>query len=294
MAVVYFMALDLNRYRLSAFELRTQLAHRSDQKSRLLRQINKYISEIATLRTIDTTSLLIVLAGLLAYLEQSLVGIPYALGAAMLAWLIARIPFMRDISAVIFERHAIFICQLAQRGGPILRFIQRPSVPQLAGSKAELLDSIQTMPSTVLLPIERQRLELVLQAEEKTVQSIMTPKKRVVMVEPSATLGPIVLSDLQKSGHGYFPVATKKGEPEGILTLSDVADIQQAKQRSSVRELMSSHVAWVEENTSLYGLAEAFLDEKQYIILVRNLEGEFSGIVTIADLMKHVLGVVKE
>jgi len=122
----------------------------------------------------------------------------------------------------------------------------------------------------------------------------MTHKKRVVMVEPSATLGPIVLSDLQKSGHGYFPVATKKGEPEGILTLSDVSDIQLAKQRSSVRDIMSQHIAWVEESTSLYELAGAILQEKQYLILVRNLEGEFSGVVTMADLMKHLLGIVKE
>jgi CBS domain containing-hemolysin-like protein len=56
---------------------------------------------------------------------------------------------------------------------------------------------------------------------------------------------------------------------------------------------MSAHTAWAQEDASLFELAAAFLKEKQYVMLVRNQEGEFSGLVTIADLMKHLLGVVK-
>ena len=89
-------------------------------------------------------------------------------------------------------------------------------------------------------------------------------------------------------------MVTKKGEPEGILKLSDISDLQTAKQRSQVREQMSSHLSWVEESTSLYELAAAILQEKQYLVLVRNENAEFSGIVTIADLMKHLVGIVKE
>ena len=57
-------------------------------------------------------------------------------------------------------------------------------------------------------------------------------------VEPSATLGPIVLSDLQKTGHGYFPVLASGGDVEGILRLADVSDIAAAKKRSTVSELL--------------------------------------------------------
>lgn len=57
---------------------------------------------------------------------------------------------------------------------------------------------------------------------------------------------------------------------------------------------MSMNIAWVEEDASLFELAKAFLEEKQYIALVKNQEGECSGLVTIADLMKHLLGIVKE
>ena len=61
-----------------------------------------------------------------------------------------------------------------------------------------------------------------------------------------------------------------------------------------MRDIMSSQLIWVEEETSLAELIQAFLQEKQYLMLVRNLDGDFTGIVTIADLMKQLIGVVKE
>lgn len=161
-------------------------------------------------------------------------------------------------------------------------------------SYEEFLDTVRRLPSVVLAPQQKQRIESILSADTKTVKDIMTLKKRVVTVQPSATLGPILLSDLEKSGHGFFPVATKKGEPEGILQLRDVANIHDAKQKVHVRELMKDHIVWVADGTDLIVLTDLFLKAKQHILFVRNPEGEFSGIVTIADLIKHLVGIVAE
>ncbi|MFO0971792.1 MAG: CBS domain-containing protein [Candidatus Saccharimonadales bacterium] len=287
-ALLYFFALDLRRYYASPYELR-------QSNSKLQKLINKNYQDIAALRVFDQAILVAVTAGLLVYLEQSLAGLLYALGGITALYIVSKLTILSNIAAHLFELHYEFVCKLAAR----LRFILKYIVPLPLGehklqSREEFIDTVKTLPSTVLVPLERQRIELLFTASEKTVKDIMTPKRRITMVEPSSTLGPIVLSDLQKSGHGYFPVATKKGEPEGILNLSDLSDIQQAKQRSTVREVMSQQIAWVEEATSLYELAEAFLNEKQYLLLVRNSDTNFSGVVTIADLMKHLAGVVKE
>lgn len=293
--LLYFMALRLDRYRFSRFVLRSELAHKADAKSRMLKKINRYVHEISVLRSIDRAILLLLLTGFLVYQEQSLVGIIYTSIVVVVLWLIARISVVKKAATHIFEKHYEFVCQLTKQLGPLLRFIQ-PAVQaeSIPHSKTELIDVVQTLPSTVLLPIERQRVEAILSANLKSVKDIMTPKKRVVTIEPSATLGPIVLSDLQKSGHGYFPVVTKKGEPEGVLTLSDTIDLELAKQRSTIRELMTVHVSWVEEDTSLTELAQAIIEEKQYILLVRDSNGNFSGVVTISDLMKHLVGIVKD
>lgn len=292
--LLYFLALNLNRYRLSAFELRSDFAHKADAKSRMFKKINRYLREITTLQVIDISALLLMISGFFVYLEQSLLGIVYAAVLTGTLWLLARISFIQNLAAHIFEGHYESVCSIAQQFKGVLRFIQPAGSSEATPkSKAELVDIIQTLPSTTLLPVERQRLELVLSANEKNVKAIMTPKKRVITIEPSATLGPVVLSDLQKSGHGYFPVATKKGEPEGILTLSDVIDLELAKQHSTIRDLMTTHLTWVEEDTSLFELAQAILEEKQYVVLARDQEGNFSGLVTISDLMKHLVGITK-
>lgn len=294
LCLAYCIALDLNRYRMSKFELRSINTGATDLQNRMLKKVHKYVAEISTLRRIVIAVLTVLITGFLVYLEQSLVGIVYTLILITVLLLATRLSIIKNIATAIFEKNYEFICSTAKRLSAVLRFIEpRNTTEHILRSKAELIDTIQTLPSTVLLPAQRHRVETVLQADEKVVEDIMTPKKRVVMVEPSAVLGPIVLSDLQKSGHGYFPVATKKGEPEGILALSTVADLEVAKQRNTIRELMSTHIAWVEEGTSLSELARLALVEKQYILLVRNTNNNFSGLVTISDIMKHLVGIVK-
>lgn len=295
-ALLYFVALRLSRYRLSQFELRSSFAHKNDKESQMLKSINKHFSEITILRLVDIAVLLILISGLFVYLEQSLVGIVYTVSLMILIWLLAKLKVVQNLASQFFEQHYEFVCQVVVRLKPILKpvAVSSSDSDRLIHSRAELLDIVQTLPSRVLLPVERQRLESILRAEEKTVKSIMTPKKRITTIEPSAILGPVVLSDLQKTGHGYFPVATKKGEPEGVLILSEATDVQLTKGRTAVREVMSSHIAWAEEDASLFELTTLFLKEKQYLMLVRNQEGEFNGLVTIADLMKHLLGIVKD
>ncbi len=287
-AILYFFALDLRRYFASQFILRQS----RDSKLKL---INKRYRDIAALRLVDLVTFITIGGGLLVYLERSLIGVVYALVGIAVLYFISKLSFVSNGAAIIFEQHYEFVCRLAGRLQFALQYVsvQLPQ-PQKFQSRDELIDVMKALPSTVLPPVERQRMELLLSSSEKTVKDIMTPKRRVTMVEPSSTLGPVVLSDLQKSGHGYFPVVPKKGEPEGVLALGDLADIHQAKQRATVRELMTPHVSWVEEAVSLYALAETFLHEKQYLLLVRDTDANFSGVVTIADLMKHLLGVVKD
>lgn len=284
------------RFHISEFAFREQLGHHPGAQAKLFRQAYKQLPILRTWRLVT-----LVLSGTLSvtlfgYLVDPLaLGILYALLGFTAAALLAKLSFFKTMADSLFIRLLEPILKIVTVCQPLLRMLGSNvrSTVAAPGSKAEFADQLRQLPSTVLSPNERQRLESVLASGDKTAKDIMTPKKRVVSVEPSATLGPVVLSDLQKSGHGYFPVATKKGQPEGILALSDVADIQVAKQRPLVRDLMREQFSWVEEDTSLDELTQAFLQEKQYLILVRNLDSEFTGVVTIADLMKHTLGVVK-
>jgi CBS domain containing-hemolysin-like protein len=295
-ALLLRFSVKLRQFEVSEFVFRQQIEHHSGQEAKLRRSLYKQLPQVKMLQALEISIFLLLGAALFSHLNKPVLGVLYAFASLLALTALSRLSWVQHISRQVFMRSLPGVLAVAEFLKPLWLITGLPPRREtvLPSTLGEFTDQLRRIPSTVLQPVQRQRLESVLAGEEKTVKDIMTPKKRVVMVEPSATLGPIVLSDLQKSGHGYFPVATKKGEPEGILTLSDVSDIQLAKQRSLVRDIMSQHIAWVEEGTSLYELASAILQEKQYLVLVRNIEGEFSGVVTTADLMKHLLGIVKE
>jgi len=294
--ILLIAGVKLDQFELSEFAFREQMSEYTGKIAKLRRSLHKKLPQVRLLQRLELVIAGVLSVTLLTQLVQPILGALYALILFALINVLTRIRFVQTVSIKLFEPSLELILKTTEILQPIW-FVVGTSKPReivQPASLEEFTDQLRRIPSTVLNPTRRQRLESVLESEDKSVKDIMTPKRRVVMVEPSATLGPIVLSDLEKSGHGYFPVATKKGEPEGILKLSDLSDLQTAKQRSQVREQMSSHISWTEETATLYELALIILREKQYLILVRNEANEFIGVVTIADLMKHLLGVVEE
>lgn len=290
-------AVNLKQYELSEFVLREQFGGRSDVYSKLRRSLNKRLPKVKRLQQVEVCVLFAIGVALFTYLNNPpALGLVYSLASLLFIALLQRLGFVQRMSSKLFEWSLDVVIKVVDALGVVWWLLgvppKRDSVQ--VSSQDELLDVLRRLPSTVVNPNQRQRLENVLLAENKTVKDIMTIKKRVIMVSPSATLGPIVLSDLQKTGHRYFPVATPKGEVEGVLHLNDVSDIQAAKQHSTVRELMSEQMSWVNSTSSIYELIHIFLKDKQYLALVRNSDQEFVGIVTIADVMKHLLAITKE
>lgn len=296
LAMILIGAVKLNQFEMSEFAFKEELLNQTGEQAKLRKALHKLLPKVRLLQVVELVLALVISVALFSYLNNPILGTLYALISLFIIVVVSRLQFVQKFAKDIFIQSLEVILKITELLQPLWIALGIPKRKELLQphSLLELTDQLRRLPSTVISPLQRQRLETVLESDTKVVKDIMTPKKRLILVEPSATLGPIVLSDLQKSGHGYFPVSTKKGEPEGILTLSDVSDLQLAKQRSTVRDFMSSHIAWVEETTSLQELAQAILQEKQYLVFVRNEQGELSGIVTIADLMKHLIGIVKE
>ena len=289
-------SVDLGRFDLSEFAFRDYIQSYAGKDAKLRRKLQRQLPKVRLLQKLELLLAGVASVTLFTHLLSPVLGAVYAVLSFAVINLLIRLHFIQKVGYTIFEASLELILKAVEILNPLWFVVGTTKAKELkqAASLEEFTDQLRRLPSTVLNPTRRQRLESVLESENKTVKDIMTPKRRVVMIEPSATLGPILLSDLEKSGHGYFPVATKKGQPEGILKLSDIGDIQAAKQRTQVREQMSAHMSWISEDSSLYELATTILQEKQYLIMVRSPDDEFSGLVTIADLMKHLLGVVED
>lgn len=290
------LSLRLELFYPTDFAFRALSSQSPDVRTRITKLIRPVFSEVKALRLLIVSLLSVGLLLLLGRLQPPLISAALLLVMLGVILVVARQSVAQVAATRCFEKAYSHVIQAAKILRPIWVITGLPTVQKvhLAESIEELIDQLHRLPNAVLSSQQRQRLETVLISEHKTVKDIMTRKKYVVTIEPSATLGPIVLADLQKSGHGYFPVMTKKGEPEGILALADIANIHEAKQRSKVRESMDLQIAYAEEDLSLEELANLFLQEKQYIVFVRSLDGAFSGVVTVADLMKHLVGITKE
>jgi CBS domain containing-hemolysin-like protein len=286
----------LNQYDMSEFGLKQKLADLPATKSKQLRRLHGLLPSVSLLQRVELT----VAASASVILMTALVGpftaFLFSVAIFLLLALLSRLKIVQNYSVKLFESTLDVVLTTTEKLKPLWTIIGIPSRSSSFAPESlqELLNQISKLPAPVVDSNQKQRLISVIESETKVVKDIMTPRRRVVSVKPSAILGPIVLSDLQKTGHGFFPVVDKGAEPEGVLDISDISDIQSAKQQGRVRDIMSSQLVWVEEETSLAEMIQAFLLEKQYLMLVRNLDGDFTGVVTIADLMKQLIGVVKD
>lgn len=289
------IALPLQRYAVSDFSAKHLASGAGGALGTKLRWLFRVRDHLAVLRFASVFFCILLTISLLNYRYTPWLSAAATVALLLGAVLFAKLSFMQNFSEKILLAHLSYVQSLTRFLNPFLRpfvgFFQ--TTPRQVASYEELQDDIRRLPSTILNPTQKQHIEAVLTAETKTAKEIMTPKRRIVMVEPSATLGPVLLSDLQKSGHGFFPVASKKGTPEGILHLRDVSNIHDAKQRLHVRDLMKDYLAWVTDDMNLIQLTCHFLKEKQYILFVKTTEGEFAGIVTVADLIKHLVGITE-
>lgn len=292
LALLIIGAMQFSRYSVNEFAFNRHLSEMEKHETQLHRRIYKKLSYIIALQSAQLIVFSTTLIVLMVVLVGPLLGIVYSLISFTVLWQFSRIGPIRKQAEKLFMNTVDVRFAVISYLEPVFRILGIFSRPQtqLISSFSEFKDTLRRLPSTVLSPEQRQKLETVISSENKTVKDCMTAKKQVSTVKPSATLGPVILSDLQKTGHGYFPVVTKKGDVEGILRLSDISDITAAKKHSAVNEFITPHITWLEESATLKEAMQLFLDEKQYIILVHGETGQWSGIITIADLLKHAIG----
>jgi len=287
-------ATNLAKYDLTDFQLKEQLEGKHDAKSQLLRKLHKDLALVKRQQQLELMLAFAVGVTLFTELiEPPVVGLLWALASLLAIVIFKRIGVVQKYAHQLFEYSLEFIITVANWFKPLWWLVGLPPktrlmVPQ---SEQELKDVIERT-STVSTE-ERARLASVLDADDKVAKDIMTKARSVKHVSPHATLGPVVLADLEKSGHRYFPVQDKKDGVIGMLNLRVVSDIGSAKSLGKVSDIMEEDVVWLPDDMPVFEVAQMFLNAKQYVLLVQNEEHEFAGIITVADLLKHTIAVEK-
>jgi Mg2+/Co2+ transporter CorC len=127
---------------------------------------------------------------------------------------------------------------------------------------------------------------------DKTVGSVMTPRRKVKLVSAGDTIGPLLMDELHKSGFSRFPVvkdSAKTATPQvvGTLYLNDLIGQQD---KGKVKDLAKPDVFFINEESNLRQALAAFLKTHHHLLIVVNSFEEMAGVLSIEDVLEQIIG----
>ncbi|MET0807921.1 MAG: hemolysin family protein [Pseudoxanthomonas sp.] len=135
---------------------------------------------------------------------------------------------------------------------------------------------------------ERNMVNRVLRLGDRTADSLMTPRKRIVWLDQSASYENNI-DTMRQSQFSRFPVY--RGNDQDVVGILEVKSlIDRFAERSP--EIFQNLRAplFVSESTHAMKLLEILREEQQSLALVVDEYGEIQGLVTLSDLMGAVVG----
>lgn len=179
---------------------------------------------------------------------------------------------------------------------PVARYIDKHTPNKLEHwlfSRSQLLKLFDTYHIAADSDIAQDELDIikhVLQFGDKTIASVMTPRRAVRAVSAQDTVGPLLLDELHKSGFSRFPVydgGNKKDEVVGTLYLRDLLRVRDGKK---VADVMDDKVYYVKSQAPLDHALNAFLKTSHHLFIVVDEFEEVVGVITIEDVIEQILG----
>ncbi len=137
---------------------------------------------------------------------------------------------------------------------------------------------------------EKEFIEGVLEFKQTVVKEIMTPKRRMFMLDENLSIRDAI-QEINKREHSRIPVY--RGSKEHIISVIYLKDILQAIEERK-QEMMVSSIAkkplFVEENYLIKQLFKELKGRHVHIAIVLNKKRELKGLVTMEDIIEEIVG----
>lgn len=275
---------------MSQYEL-TRLSNQGDKVAReiLMRQMR--IPELESLRMIVITIISTALVASSVFAFGLAGGVTIGALLLILAPLLVRVSLVRNLA----DRFRDFVWPYALKVtdwiSPVLKALRSRDVAAeklRVYSQDELLDIVHRSPG-VLSQAEMKRLDASLAFDGRVVSDIMTPKSQIVTADAHDTLGPLVMTELHKSGHSRYPVID--GDIDhivGILYLKELIDLKSEHQ--TVRAAMDTKVYYIREDQDLEHALHGFLRSHHHLFVVINEYRETVGLLSLEDVIETLIG----
>jgi len=127
---------------------------------------------------------------------------------------------------------------------------------------------------------------------DKTVGSVMTPRRQLKVVSTRDPIGPQLMDELHTSGFSRFPVVEEPTKSAllkvvGVLYLRDLIDYPHT---GKVGDIMKREVHYINEMQNLRGSLAVFLSTHNHLLVVVNNFEETVGVISLEDVLEQILG----
>jgi len=135
---------------------------------------------------------------------------------------------------------------------------------------------------------EREMLAGALSVSNRRVREVMTPRRRLVMIDVNATVAD-ALQELSASPYSRFPVTESGEDVVGIVTLRSLFIANERGSAGTVRDIMSAPLV-VSEIYEVSPLLNRFSSDGIHVAIVVNEFGTISGMATREDCVEEIFG----
>ncbi len=157
--------------------------------------------------------------------------------------------------------------------------------------REDLVDLIQDQKVQPYNRIDKVSLDIALHAltfGSVLVRDVMVPRRAVKMVKSDETVGPVLMSELHKSGFSRFPVFS--GKKDNLVGTLYMKDLVKAKAGGKIEKIMRDDLAYIHEEEPLTDALQAILKtHRQQYVVVNSFE-EYVGIITMEDVLEQIVG----
>lgn len=164
-----------------------------------------------------------------------------------------------------------------------------------AYEKEDLLELIKAQnhqPDNRIPPEDLRLAAGALSFGDKTVASVMTPRRRLKLVSEQEPIGPLLMDELHASGQKSFPVVSgsaKAASPHVVSTLY-LQDLVTYSGKGKVKDVAKPECYFINESQSLRQALSTFLKTRHHLLTVVNDFEEIVGVITMEDVLGQIIG----
>lgn len=162
-------------------------------------------------------------------------------------------------------------------------------------TKHELIEIIEEHEGSKDSDVDRDEKKIIrgaLSFSNKTVRDIFTPRIQVYSLSDEQILDDETIKEICESGRSRIPVYKETDELSeeivAVLYMKDLIGVDFKGKK--VGDVARKDAIFVDDNKALDDLLEAFKKTRHHLFIVLNEYGDFSGIVTIEDVLEEIIG----